>query len=761
MLANGGHGSTHAAVPSTPAGSGGAASFGGAASHSGGAGNSAAGYGAAAGAPRAASACDVPFALGGLPIRMTEQSSRALALGDWNGDGKSDLATANGDSSTSGSVSVFLGNGNGTFGARADYPAGLEATAIVSGDFDHDGHADLAVADNRSNSVQLLLGLGDGSLAAGDSYPVAGGPRAIIATDLNRDSLSDLAVVTDAADDVYVLLGTANGGFRSSVYDTRAWQFIDAGDFNGDGAIDLITSSMRYDPNPPPAPGLYVFPSVSVLLGRGDGTFSSTLVQSMSSNVAGGTVADLDGDGKLDLLATIMGERGFIGPSVFIGRGDGTFAESDFQPTIQAPQLIAGDFNADGHTDLSGIDRSRGEVNVRLGSGGALASGAGYGKGLSPSSFALADLDCDGKLDFATVGNDSESRVGALLGNGDGSFTSVRQYGSSGYGELLSCDMNQDGQLDAILADRDAGTFDIFWAGANGTFREVAKVSTGNRSLTSMAVGDVDADGAPDLIWITAEGVLRLISRRNNSKISQLPEVTSKLDYATIGDLDRDGYADLITVSQVSSVVTSWHFDGAKFVRMGESRFDFSPDWLELRDVDGDTQLDLMTQRGVLLGKGDGSFASEQYVPPPPVEIAYRTFADLNEDGRFDRVGRTSDGINESDVDVLLLGTSDGGFSVERLPIAMGYRLRDAALADLDGDGHVDLAILHDDMIDVRFGAGDGTFACSLQYAASGAESLVISDVNGDGRLDLLTPGWETSALRVLPNTPIGPGACR
>ena len=266
---------------------------------------------------------------------------QSVAVGDFNGDGKPDLAVVN---SYSNNVSILLGNGDGTFQIHVDYPTGAQPGSVAIGDFNGDGKLDLAVVNSYSNNVSVLLGNGNGTFQPAVSYGTGSGtgPAFVAVGDFNRDGKLDLAVANSNSSNVSVLLGNGDGTFQTAVnYDVGgAPTSIAVGDFNHDGKLDLAVAV------PVPGPSTYV----SVLLGNGDGTFQTAVNYNAPYAPDAVAVGEFNGDGNLDL---VVGNRS-SNISVFLGNGDGTFRTAvNYSAGYNPSSVAVGDFNNDGTLDLA------------------------------------------------------------------------------------------------------------------------------------------------------------------------------------------------------------------------------------------------------------------------------------------------------------------------------------------------------------------------------------------------------------------------
>jgi hypothetical protein len=409
-----------------------------------------------------------------------------VAVADFNGDGKPDLVMPNFGATYSGlylgdtSVSVLLGNGDGTFQAAASFPAGPgNPDAVAVGDFNADGKSDVVVSNYNSATVSVLLGNGDGTFQTGVNYAVGSGPIAVVVADVNGDGRPDLLVANPHSNNVSVLLGNGDGTFQTAVnYSTGlAPVSLAVGDFNGDGKLDLAVANC--DGN-----------TVSILRGNGDGTFQTAVSYSGSACPNSVAVGDLNGDGKLDLAVANFGDTTV---SVLLGNGNGTFQAAVNYPAGSNPNSVAvGDFNGDGRPDLAVVDQEGvANVNILLGNGdGTFQTPVSYIADASPQYVVIGDFNGDGILDLATANGvacafpsdpctSSSNDISVLLGNGDGTFRSAVNYAAGfGVSDLALADFNGDGRVDFAVAD----------AGDNSVTLLLNTTSSSQKHATSVAV---------------------------------------------------------------------------------------------------------------------------------------------------------------------------------------------------------------------------------------------------------------------------------
>jgi Flp pilus assembly secretin CpaC len=356
----------------------------------------------------------------------TGQSPVALATADFNGDGHPDLVVAN---QTDGTISIFLGVGDGTFGPRTDIKVGTAPSAVAVGDFNRDGHMDIAVTDSGAgvNKVAILLGNGDGTFKTPVTYPTGTDPVAVLAQDFDNDGQPDLAVVNRGDGTVSVLLGNKRSGTQDGTFlakkDYRvgaAPVAIASADFNADGTPDLAVTNNSDN-------------TVSILFGKSDGTFVSGSRPTFATGKGpqGVAIADFNNDGRPDLAVANHTDNTV---SILLGNGDGTFGtHTDFAAGSGPVGMLAANFTGGVGQDLAVADQAGNQLSILIGNGdGTLMSPVAIPTGNGPVAVAAADLNNDGTLDVM-VANQSSNSVTVTLNNLQSLVPSSSNPGQSPY----------------------------------------------------------------------------------------------------------------------------------------------------------------------------------------------------------------------------------------------------------------------------------------------------------------------------------------
>jgi hypothetical protein len=330
------------------------------------------------------------------------------------------------------------------------YPVGTNPQAVVTADFNNDGRFDLVTANRDNDTVSVLLGNGNGTFQPATTSATGATPVSLATGDFNRDGRLDLATANQNGSDLSVLLGNGNGTFQTQRLIDVDWtpNSVAVGDFNGDGKLDLaVTSNFYY-------PGSYTTGLASVLLGVGDGSFSAPIIgnTAMDRPINSEAVGDFNGDGKLDLV-TCDNAYGEI--QVLPGDGRGKLNPSGYirnAANAHAVSMVTGDLNADGKLDL--VMASGYDVGVLLGNGAGGFS-SWYPQHLTagdePTSVVLGDFDHDGRLDIAAA---SGNEVSILRGEGDGTFNSRDAFAAGpGAAAVAAGELNGDGWIDVAAAN--------------------------------------------------------------------------------------------------------------------------------------------------------------------------------------------------------------------------------------------------------------------------------------------------------------------
>lgn len=372
---------------------------------------------------------------------------------------------------TDGAVASGIGGaiGTGEFQRVNQFGVGANLNDITTGDFNNDGIIDLAAAPATENVAIVMLGQGDGTFGPSTSYATGG-----------------------------------SGG--PGIYS------VATGDFNGDGILDLTAADIGDS-------------QVAVLLGRGDGSFSTEpSLAHTAGEIMDVTTGDFNGDGITD-IASIAYLNDEI--AVFIGRGDGTFeTETNYTTGSRPSSIRCGDFNGDGIDDLVTADKNGGSVSISIGSGsGSFSASISYAiVDGSPWSVAIADFNKDGILDLTT--NNDGGTVSIMLGQGDGTFSGATTYTMGGGtaqvpGAITVADFNGDGNPDIAASNRTQDKVDIRLGRGDGTFGALSSLSA-PELVTGVTTGDFNCDGVPDIVTVSALSAVRILQAETQDGVAPL-----------------------------------------------------------------------------------------------------------------------------------------------------------------------------------------------------------------------------------------------
>lgn len=519
----------------------------------------------------------------------TGAGSTNVAIADLNGDGKPDLAVTNGIADT---VSVLFGSGNGSFGAATNYAAMVGPDSVVVNDLNSDGRPDLLVANRNSSTVSVFLGTGGGRFGAQTAYAAGGsGAQSLIMPDVNRDGKPDMVTANISTSSVSVRFADGSGGFAApKIYAVgTSPQFVSVGDLNNDGSPDLVCSN--YDTKnvsvllnrgtgdfvaptvlpPLPTRSLGRGPSslaagdfngdgkldlvnanegtknFALQLGDGVGGFAAPTLVALGATPGAMAVGDYNRDGRDDLAITIS-----TNVRIFLSNGAGGFGAGTNFPTggTGSGFVTAADFNEDGKLDLVIGNNSSNNVSVLLGNGtGGFAAASTFPVGSGPGTVVVADFNLDGHADLAVTNNGSRT-VSILLGNGQASFSSATNFtvGNTPTA-MVAGDVNRDGKLDLAVVNALGDNVSVLVGNGAGGFSLAATLPVGSNPL-AIAIGDYDGNGTLDLAVVNQYAIttMSLLLGLGNGTFSPAIEHAVGRSPRSIvgGDFNRDGRPDLV-----------------------------------------------------------------------------------------------------------------------------------------------------------------------------------------------------------------------
>lgn len=669
-----------------------------------------------------------------------------ITVADFNNDAIPDVVVSNRGTNYNGnSVSLFHGNGNGTFGAKTNFTVGTGPIGLTAADFNSDGFTDLAVANNggfgSGSTVSILINNTTGGFNT--AYVLTGIPKPykLVSGFIDNDSLPDIVVANE--EERITILHNTGTSFTATPYSMQAIQYnnlyssVQLADIDNDNDPDILYSSLGTQ-------------HIAVRRNLGNGVLDS-IQPVILDFFYGGTTSfqlhDFNSDGYPDIVAaTSTGSTG-DGYRISMNQGNGTFAPPTYGTAGQYTfAVLGGDVDGDGDTDVLTIDNYSNELTVHKNNGsGVFPTPVLFSTGFPVVTTKLeaADMDNDGDLDILTSA-DSRTAINVPVtvskNNGNGTFAAaVTVSGSFGLGGLGAKfrDLNNDGFLDIVYASGiNTSPYDFFTClnNGNGTFAPAVRWNINSCGWNDLDAADMDNDGDIDVIiteWLGCPSepfsARRIYICKNQGNATFAAPVLNVVNPfpgpIAICDFNEDGFLDVAT---------------------GQS-----------------TSIDIALNDGAGNLLVPASFTMAQ----SPFDILA---TDLNNDGHAD-IASCNYGSNPGDYSLTVrLGNGNGTFqAVQLLDAAYSPNLANVsgiAAGDVDNDGDVDLIVSQNATHDMSMylNNGSGVFAFEHRLCAYyGFRSPWFADFDGDGIKDLaamvdMPPSGLQSALTILPGITTG-----
>lgn len=721
-------------------------------------------------AATSSTATAVSFVAGArFPLSGVDDDNTVQVAGDFNGDGKTDVAKIVQNGGTY-SISVLLGNGDGTFQA-----AKLTATP-------NDTDDPILVGDVNGDGKDDIVMIHPGNQCGGVNNPASAKPaHAHAVGECVASSINGPVNLSSSMD---VLLSNGDGTFATAVNYPISLNGLASGvltDINGDGNLDVLV----FD-NLNPA-------NVIELLGSSTGAFQAAVTLAPLSTVAPENLffADFNGDGKLDFAGDVDG-----GIQVTLGTGAGTFG---LPVALAVPgglfkgcELLAGDLTGDSKPEIVTLNCDSNTLTVYVNNGdGTFQAGISYNnngdQNQYPDSATIGDMNGDGKNDIVVV-NSGSADVSVFLGDGTGAVkVEPLSYAVGGFAwaPALVADFNGDGLIDVVESDDEYNLVYLEGYG-DGSVRAAPSYDLPNSfseyaETYSVATGDFNGDGIPDVVVGQARnfgstGVTVYLAKGDGSFYPGMSYgASSQMGYVAVADFNGDGKLDIAATDSEAGVVQiflgngdgTFSIGGAYPTDAGEGPY---PQNVVTGDFNHDGVIDLAIANedtgsvGVLLGNGDGTFAVAISNPTPGYSPYTITAADVNGDGFVDlAVTAYTDGPPA--IGILLANNDKSGTFQAPTYYNVDGEPDFVAFGDLNKDGNVDMAvtlyagITFPGTVEIALGNGDGTFKTGVDYASSAFDAglsnsepadIQMIDWNGDGNLDLVYVNSEVGALAIM-----------
>ncbi|CAF1186071.1 unnamed protein product [Rotaria sordida] len=691
----------------------------------------------------------------------------SVAIGDFNNDNRSDIVVAN---SGTGNLSILLGLDNGTFGMEMMYSIGTNSRPqyVITCDINKDNKLDIVSVNSKNETISILMGQGNGTFSEQIMYRTGDGsyPYAMASGDFNNDSRLDFVIANKDRDSIGIFFNFNYTTFQRQVtfsnIDDIAATGIVARDFNHDNLLDIAVVFSESN-------------SIGILIGYGNGSFINmkSYPTGNGSEPHGIAVGDFNNDAQLDIVVTNMFTHNI---GIFLGYDNGSFADIMTYSTGKDSTpygITVADFNNDGQLDIVVASYGTNSIIVLQGYGtGAFSIIKTYstGAGSLPYDVTAGDFNNDGQLDIA-VANIGTNTIGVLLGYSNGTFRDQMTF--SIYRNSQPCwvtvgDFDNNKQLDIATALYNGNAVGILLGFGNGSFSPIVVYSTGaGTNPRGISVGDFNNDNRSDIVIPNTGGdsisVLFglgdgnfLLGRPLSTGIQSSPSATA------IGDFNNDTQLDVAVAKYGSNNIEIFLGYGSEPFGTGREYFTgvgSQPHSVAVDDFNSDGRQDIAIANygtgnvGIMLGDDNGYFAPMKTYSTgngsTPYSVAIGNF---NNDYQLDIVVTNS----ETDNIAILFGYSNGTFASPVI-YSTGNRSRPytVAIGDFNNDNISDIAVANSGTNDIftLYGYRNGTFANVTTQPLGYAKrpySIAVKDLNQDSWLDIVIAYYTTDQVETL-----------
>ncbi|CAF3745768.1 unnamed protein product [Rotaria sp. Silwood1] len=690
-----------------------------------------------------------------------------VTIVDLNNDDQMDIISVR---SLRDTLAVFYGTGNGLFGRFITYWTGLATlpVSVVVGDFNNDKLPDIIIGNNNTNYLSIYQGMGNGVFSGLRGYGISSSPdqNFIILGDLNNDNQLDLVVVDYNGNSVKVLLGHPIFAFSNSIDFSTSYAFqpisLAIGDFNRDGLNDI--GVLNFDSN-----------NVNIFFQYENETFlmEHTLITAGISRPTAMVTVDFNNDSILDLAIANSGTNNI---KLFFGYGNGSFQETQTYSTGSGSipnSLVVADINKDNRLDIVVANFEAYNIGVLLGFDSANFTQLPFSVIYSSfrqnlKHFIINDFNNDQKPDIVFI-ESKTNMIGIFLSYSNGTLSSLLKYSIASESQpsfVAAGDFNNDNQMDIVIANNGTNNIVILLGFGNGSFANQIIYSTGIESQPkSIAIGDLNNDKNMDIIVANSGSnnigiFLGLGNGTFRNQITFHTGNTSMPTCVTLGDLNGDNNMDIIVANNgTNSIGIFLGFGNGTFV----NQINFStgnrsnPIYVTIGDLNNDNQLDIVVINnangivGIYLGNNNGTFTSRtNWLISTRSQLVSMCIADFNNDNCLD----IAVAANYDNAIYMLFGDGTGGIvhQMQFYPNEF-YNPQHVAVGNFNEDDHLDLVVIDYFRIYIFFGSANKIYLDIVTYPTgnnSFPTSLSLGDLNNDNRLDIIVANSGTENIGIF-----------